>query len=240
MAEPLTVVTWLWDGPARNFEPRHVNVLARMFRRHCTLGHRVVCITDRRASEFEKSLVDVVPTPPAARALGRMPTPEGRGFPSCYRRLWLFSAEAREIGDRFMQIDLDIVLTGNIDHIAGRVEPFVGWVPNDSVWHGRDRYGGGLYLLRAGAHPEVWNDFDGQPAIDNARRAGYRGSDQAWLNFKLYGKTERLPDDAGIIMFRDIKKTPNTLPEGVRMVQFSGPTKPWGHLHLQWVAANWR
>jgi hypothetical protein len=236
----LTVVTWLWSAAARDFKARHVDVLARMFRRKCTVPHRVVCITDRPAHEFDRSIVEVVPTPPAARALERIRTPEGRGFPSCYRRLWLFSPEARELGDRFLQIDLDVVLTGNVDHIAGRDESFVGWVPNEGVWHGRDRYGGGLYLLRAGPHPEVWADFDGQRAIDRARRAGYRGSDQAWLNFKLYGRTSRLPDDAGILMFRDLKPAPHVLPEGVRMVQFSGHKKPWGHLHLPWVAAYWR
>lgn len=236
----LAVVCWLWSGAARSFAPRHVDVLARMFRRHCAVPHRVVCITDRPASEFDRSIVDVVPTPSAARALERIKTPEGRGFPSCYRRLWLFSDEAREIGERFLQIDLDVVLTGNVDHIAARDASFVGWIPNEGVWHGRDRYGGGLFLLRAGAHPEVWGDFHGAPSIAEARRAGYRGSDQAWINHKLYGRTERLPDDAGIIMFRDLKKMPHVLPEGVRMVQFSGHKKPWGHLQLPWVAAHWR
>lgn len=236
----LTVVTWLWSAAARDFNPEHVDVLARMFRRQCKVEHRLVCITDYPASRFDQSIVDVVPTPRSARAVERIKSPEGRGFPSCYRRLWLFSKEARELGDRFLQIDLDVVLTGNVDHIVERDEPFVGWVPNDNAWKGRDRYGGGLFLLRAGAHPEVWEDFHGQPSIDAARRAGYRGSDQAWLNFKLYGRTARLPDDGTIIMFRDIKKRPHLLPEGVSMVQFSGPTKPWRFQHLPWVAAYWR
>ena len=236
----LTVVTWLWAGQKKAFLPEYANRLASMFGRCCTIPHRFVCITDFPADKFE-SRVDVVRMPESAQSMRGIRSPEGAGFPSCYRRLWVFSDEARALGERILSVDLDVVLTGNIDHIAALDAPFVGWVPGDNVWNGRRRYGGGLYLLRTGAHPEVWRDFNGVQSIRAARRAGYRGSDQAWLNFKLYGRSARIPSDAGVVMFRPWAKRPERLPVGrVCMVQFSGPRKPWNHTHVSWVKKHWR
>lgn len=240
----LTVVSWLWQGPARTFALHHALVLRRMLTRHLTIPHEFVLIVDKTTNITLPVPPDVtiIRTPPAAAALSRLGSPEGSSFPSCYRRLWLFSDEARKLGSRFLALDLDIVLTANIDHIASLPGSFVGWVPNEGVWHGKDRYGGGMFLLEAGAHPEVFDKFVGRHSIQVARAAGYRGSDQAWLNYCLYGKTDRIPDDAGILMWRDILKTPNPnrLPPRVCMVQFSGRNKPWNHTHINWVKEHWR
>lgn len=228
----ITIVTWLWAGN-RGYTPKHVNVLASMFRRHLSLPHRFVCITDMTAG-FKR--VEVMPMPDAAKKLGDLRTPEGGRFPSCYRRLWMFSEEAKCLGERVLMVDVDLVLTGNIDHLFALEDKFVGWRPKAS-WGGTSRIGGGMYLMTPGAHSEVFDDFRGTYSIAMARKAGFRGSDQAWMSYKLVGKVKLWPTDAGIYSIRDLKGQP--LPDDACLVQFNGTGKPW-HGEPDWVLEHWR
>lgn len=228
-----TVVTWLWAGN-RAYLPEHVNVLAAMFRRHLTLPHRFVCITDM--SDGFDSDIDVMPMPAAAKDLGKFHTPEGGRFPSCYRRLWMFSSEAKCLGKRVLMVDIDLVLTGNIDHLFAPRARFVGWQPKAS-WGGTNRIGGGMYLMTPGAHTEVFDDFKGMESIIAARAAGFRGSDQAWISHKLVGKVKLWPSDAGIYSIRDLKD--GQLPDDACLVQFNGTGKPW-HGRPSWTLEHWK
>lgn len=228
----LSVVTWLWKGN-RDYKPEHVAVLASMFRRHLSAPHRFVCITDV-PGDFGRG-VDVVPTPPAAQALGDYRTPEAPEFPSCYRRLWMFSEEARCLGERVLLVDIDLVLTANIDHLVDRDDSFVGWVPRQPWGHG-PRLAGGLYLMTTGSCTEVFEQFNGQPAIDAARGAGFRGSDQAWISYQLADKVVVWPDDAGIYSIRDLG---SRLPRDASLVQFNGPGKPWQLSAPEWAVEHW-
>lgn len=229
----LSIVTWLWKGN-RPYKPEHVSVLAAMFRRNLTLAHRFICITDMEGDFGEG--VEVKAMPEAARALGEYRTPEAPGFPSCYRRLWMFSDEARCLGERVMLVDVDMVLTGNIDHLFERSAPFVGWMPRQTWGHG-PRLGGGMYLMTTGSHTEVFDGFLGQESIVEAREAGFRGSDQAWISHKLCGDVDLWPHSAGIYSIRDLRH--GQLPSDARLVQFNGRVKPWEST-LPWVKEHWR
>lgn len=228
----MSIVTWLWEGN-RSYLPEHVAVLASMFRRNLSLPHRFVCITDMDG-DFGDG-VEVMSMPDAARKLGEYRTPEAPNFPSCYRRLWMFSDEAKCLGDRVMLVDVDMVLTGSIDHLFEHDAPFVGWRPRKSWGHG-PRLGGGMYLMTPGAHPEVFYEFRGEKSISQARAAGFRGSDQAWISHKIYGNVALWPHSAGIYSIRDIV---SVLPVDARLVQFNGRTKPW-QSHLPWVRKHWK
>jgi hypothetical protein len=236
----LTIVTWLWTGTTlthRAFEPFHVNVLQRMFERHLKVAHRVVCITDEMRTGFS-SAVHAIVEPPAAATLGRLPSPEGGRFPSCYRRLWLFSDEARHyVGDRVLSVDIDLVLTGDITHLD-RDHDFVGWLPK-MQWGKIGRYGGGLFLLKTGARRRVWDEFSGAVSIARARQAGFRGSDQAWMSFTLGPSETVWGGSDGLYSIRDMAEGARPLPADARLVQFNGPVKPW-QSSLPWVRDNWR
>lgn len=228
----ITIVTWLWKGN-RPYAPHHVAVLAAMFRRNLSTPHRFVCITDMDG-DFGDG-VEVMAMPEAARALSEYRTPEAPNFPSCYRRLWMFSDEARVLGDRVMLIDVDVVLTSSIDHLFEYTAPFVGWSPRMKWGHG-PRLGGGMYLMTPGSHTEVFDEFQGQASIDEARAAGFRGSDQAWISYKLIGDVELWPHSVGIYSIRDLKCG---LPKDACLVQFNGRIKPW-QSGLPWVRDSWR
>jgi hypothetical protein len=231
---PVSIVVWLWKGN-RAYTPEHVNVCAKMFRRHLSIPHRFICITDQLEGFSDD--VNVLPIPMAAENLGLLRTPENPNFPSCYRRLWMFSEEAKVLGDRVLMVDVDLVLTDNIDHFFENDALFVGWQPIAS-WGGTERLGGGMYLLTTGSQTHVYNDFNGRKSIIEARNAGFRGSDQAWISYKLAGRCPVFPADSGIYSVRDFNDGRNPLPVNACLIHFNGHRKPWdGHLH--WLAQHW-
>lgn len=234
----LSIVTWLWNGTGlgdRPYEPQHVNTLRRVIARHMTVPHRFVCVADS-AEGFDPE-VEVVITPEEARRVGELRSPEGGRFPSCYRRLWNFSPEATVLGDRLLCIDIDLVPTADWAPLFDRKEDFVGWRPYRD-WGQKLRFGGGIYLLKAGSRPDVWRRFKGPDSIRAARVAGFRGSDQAWLSYTLGGREPYYGKDAGIYSIRDMKGREHQLPKDARLVQFNGPVKPW-RSPLPWVKEHW-
>lgn len=232
----ISVVCWIWHGP-RMYEPKHANVLRRMLGRHLKVPFRFICITDT-TDGFDPE-VEVMPIPAASAAVGHLRTPEAnQQMPSCYRRLWMFSDEARVLGERVLLLDVDLVALNDITPLIERDEDFVGWRPR-KAWGNADRVAGGMYLLRTGTHPEVWTDFDKQ-GIAEAKAEGFRGSDQAWLSYKL-GKSAALwSNDDGLYALSDLISLGNYPPNDARIVQFAGPRKPWHARDVSWVAKHYR
>lgn len=232
----IAVVAWLWQEGFRDYGPEHVNTLARMIRRRLALPHRFVCVADK--PDGLEDGIEWFKTPVKAKAWGHLRNPEGPRFPTCYRRLWMFSEEAAVLGDRLMLIDIDLVATGELSHLFGFRDPFVGWRPQ-AYWGCQRRYGGGIYLLDAGARKHVWEQFKGAESIAAARVAGFRGSDQAWLSYAL-GEDETVwPPSAGVYSIRDLRNGVLPLPADACLVQFNGPQKPWNS-PLPWVRDHWR
>lgn len=226
-------------SPPRFFKPEHVNRLAALFRKHLPIPHRFVCIADDTAGLDSK--VTAVKTPEAALSIGNIRSPEGNRFPSCYRRLWAQSEEAaRILSPRVLLGDIDMIPVRDLSPIVQRDEPFVGWRPFRD-WGRKLRIGGGLYLFTPGVHAKVWTDFAKNPhaAVAEARAAGFRGSDQAWLSHKLAGKVPVYGRDSGLYSIRDLGSD-HALPADARLVQMNGPDKPWSYRGRgAWVAQHW-
>jgi hypothetical protein len=233
----LSILCWLWQEPGpRKFSPEHVNVLQRMCARTISVPHRFICVAD--SSLGFSTDVEVVITPPEALEAGRLRSPEGPRFPSCYRRLWTFSEEATKFfGERVFLTDIDVVLTGDIAPLLDIPDDFVGWRPMAS-WGNSNRIGGGMYLLRTGSRTRVWTDFNGKRSIAVARAHGFRGSDQAWISHCL-GRNTVWPQNSGLYSIRDLHNGRDPLPADARLVQFNGPVKPWGS-RIEWVREHWR
>lgn len=225
----LTVVCWMWNNGFIDYTAEHVNSLARMARRHIPEMSRFVCITDEPGQY--SSDVEVMPTPDSAARISHLQTIEGMQKPSCHRRLWMFSDEARCLGERVMLLDIDTVITGDMSAMVARHEPFVGWCP--AIKWGTERVSGAMYLLSTGARTGVWTGFAGSESIRKARLAGYRGSDQAWMSYCLQGE-KVWPDGAGIYSVRDLRRREKRLPYDARIVHFNGPVKPW-EVDWSWV-----
>lgn len=251
----ITIVTCVWRSADRDYCARHAEVLGAMLARHVTQPYRYVVIADEDVGGFTGA-VEVLRTPPAMAALAQLRTPERAGFPSSYRRLWLFSDEARQLGDRILLTDVDVVVTGDWSPLWRRDEDFVGWRPGQRWGNTERRVAGGLWLLRTGTRTQVYERFRGEASTREARAAGYRGSDQAWISHMLAGDAAVWPADAGIYSIRDMTRGPRPRPRpgdrrartqrppaDARMVQFNGHGKPWHQRTIEqhpWVQRYWQ
>jgi hypothetical protein len=234
--ESISFVCYQWNDGFREYLPEHVNVLAAAIKRNFSLPHRFICITDE--TEGFSGNVEVMPLPDEARALAKLRTVENNDkLPSSYRRLWTFSEAAKCLGDRVMMLDIDCVITRSLDPLFEMQDDFVGWTPS-TKW-GMPRVGGGTWLLRTGTRTKVWTEFSVSGARA-AHRAGFRGSDQAWISCKLGSTCARWPLDAGIYQKQDMAHNWGRLPPDARIVHFNGDQKPWHKLSIPWVRKNWQ
>ena len=227
MADRLTVATFKWGD---RYSSEHVNALARNVARHCSLQYEFVCITDDPSGLGCRSI-------PLWDDFSDLLSPHHRdGYPSCYRRLKVFSHEMRDVlGDRFVALDIDTLPVRCLDPLWDRPEDFV-CLRNP---HPTTRYGGGMWLMNAGARAFVWERMSRDvPRITYA--AGLGGSDQAWLSYCL-GDEATWGNEDGVYWYRQNLMHDNRLPENARLVSFNGCHKPW-HSDMQqigWIRANY-
>lgn len=236
--EPLHVVTFLWRPPLgyrSKFDGHHVDVLAAMVRRHYPDPHVFHCVTDMPEGITDPSIKVWELWPD----LSGIANPSGRKNPSCYRRLRLFaSTTKRWLGDRFVCLDLDCVVVGDLRPLWNRPEDFVIWRSATSV----NPYNGSMFLHRAGTRTRLWNDFDPVSSPIQTKAAGLYGSDQAWIALKL-GRNEPVWTKAdGVFSYRIDLSVSKTLPPGARIVFFHGKPDPWeGEAQrVPWVRENYR
>lgn len=233
----LSVVSWKWrplPGYRSAFAATHVNVLRRMVARHYPTPHRFLCVTDDAAGLDPE--VEVVPLWPD---FADVPSPWGPRQPSCYRRLRAFAPDIASVfGDRFVSLDLDVVVTGDLAPLWDRPEDFVIWGDTNP----RTRYNGSMFLLRAGARPEVWSRFHPARSPQQAKAAGQFGSDQGWISYVLGPKEARWTAKDGVYSYRnEIVPKSGALPSNARIVIFHGAVDPWSKdaWRLPWVRAHW-
>ncbi len=226
----LNVVTWKWarKGYRSTFTAAHVNALARMVGRHYARPHRVLCVTND-AYGIDPAITIIPDDEDFASVL----SPHGSTHPSSYRRLRMWRHDAaRWFGERFVSIDLDVVAVGDLAPLWDRTEDVVLY--DDPLYPGR-QYCGAMQLIAAGARPQVWDDFDPLKSPSVARRAGKRGSDQAWLSYKIPGEATWGPQD-GVYSYRK-HLVGGLLPDDARMTIWHGNRDPWHKPQLPWVTA---
>ncbi len=236
----LEVVCFKWKpapGYRSNYGPDQVNILRNMVARHYQDPHRFSCVTDDPTGI--DSDIRIVPL---WNDFADIPSPHGGKNPSCYRRLRLFSAEAKHlIGERLAWIDLDMVITGDLRPIFNRPEDFV--IYGDST-NPRTFYNGSLVLMTAGSRRKVWDDFNPLESPKAAMKAGHFGSDQGWISHCL-GKNEATwTRKDGVWSYRcHIQKPPinSKLPAGAKVVVCHGAHDPWGYRMqtIPWVKEHY-
>jgi hypothetical protein len=237
-AAVVIIVTYLWGS---KFNVADVDKLAAGVKRNLTQPHRFVVITDRNPRDMAHESWSI----PEAD----IPLTEIKG---CYARLRLFdpvwqAAHGIAQGQRIALIDLDTVITGPLDPIFDRPEPFVIMQGGNS--HNPCNFNGALQMLRAGAHPDVWGDFN----LEAASRVPFYEfpDDQGWIWAKLPDAAGwKCGVESGVFVYHkpgwpgwdDIRNSTrkDRLPAGARLVTFSGWRNPQRFEHLDWVKSNWR
>ena len=221
----ITVVTYLWG---LKYRPGHVERLARSVARWLTVPHRFVCVTD--------AIV------PGVQTLKNPPPP----YPRCFRRLWLFSPEARSLGHRILHLDLDVVVCGPLDPLVTRGHDFTiyragscfgkGWTLNPSV-----------FVLTTGTQDDLWLRWrkGGSALAARANADGFWGSDQAVISYlRQHSGVDTIGDAEGVVSFRRIRSEHLTAPpEGTRIVSFHGKRTPFERSVQQdhpWIRSAWQ
>jgi len=167
----------------------------------------------------------------------------------CFARLKMFDPEwQKEFLDpdqRLINLDLDTVITGNLDKQFDRTEPLC--IMQGGNASNPCPYNGAMIMLRAGAHPEIWQDFTLERGL--AIPCHDFPDDQGWIWHKVPGLPGwKCGPETGIYVFRKPgwpgfrrKRGPDDrLPDGARLVTFSGVRKPAGFENLKWVREHWR
>jgi hypothetical protein len=159
----------------------------------------------------------------------------------CFARLRAFdpewqAAQGINPGDRIVTMDLDLVVTGSLDGLFYRSEPF-------TILQGVNAsnpcpFNGSLWALDAGYRPDVWHEF----SLDLAGKivAHDFPDDQGWMWDMIPDAAAFGPED-GVYAFQK-KSWPKgeELPKGARIVAFPGWRDPSQYTRLDWVRENWR
>jgi hypothetical protein len=241
----IKICTFFWNDPNAkhvnnySFTPKHVNRLARGLRENLTIPYEFVCITDD-PSGIDVNNVRIVPLWDEFRDLGR-----------CFVRLPLYSHAMRDaLGPRIANIDLDVAIVGNVDHIFGRTEPFVGYKDTKNP----RCYSGALYLMDAGTKNQVYTSFK---RLYNMIPEGIRtdvfkkeynkyssfvGSDQSWQTEVLGEGLPKLGQQDGVWDYWSVEHLPD-IPENARIVFCNGMRRDLSMPSIQakhkWAAKYW-
>jgi hypothetical protein len=201
-----------------------------MVKRHYGEPFRFICFTDDPAG-----ISPEIEALPIWDDHASVPNPTGGGRPSCYRRLKLFDPGMKEVlGERFVMLDLDTVVCGNLSALWNRPEPIVMWKSPTNQW----RFNGAMFMADTGARPDVWTDFDPIESPKLTTSLGFRGSDQAWLSYKLpQGEAEWTQKD-GVYYYGSMANR-RVLPKNAKIVFTTGGSAPWTLKH-PWVRQHYR
>lgn len=233
---------WKWSSSTyrHKYTAEHVNILAASIGRNYRKPHRVVCITDDPTGiECE--------TFPIWGDHDTVRNPSGPHFPSCYRRLKLFSTEQLyELGvgldERVASIDLDVVIVNRLEKLVDRHEEFLGWRGKGT--HHPVVYNGSMWMFRAGKMERLWSEFDPILSPIMTKRMKFFGSDQAWLSYSLRGKAAGWDFPTIMSFHKDLQKRNHPGPlDGTSIVSFNGHWKPWdeqSQQHSPWIKQHWR
>jgi len=219
----LTLCTWLWGD---KYGDDDVAKLVSGVRRHLRQPHRFICFSERALR------MDGV-------ECGVIPDLELTKTPGCFARLRLFDPFWQDMwfSDRVVNMDLDTVITGPLDPLFDRPEPFV--ILQGANASNPCPYNGSLMMLRPGAHPEVWMDF----SLEKASKLPFYEfpDDQGWIAHKIHKAASwKCGPKSGVYAFeKPCWPHDGGLPDDARMVVFPGWRSPAKFSDLPWIKQHW-
>lgn len=224
----LVISTWLWGG---KYDDSYVRKLANSVHRNLTEAHRFICFTDRK-----RNLPAGVEQWPIKAEDYHLTDVKG-----CFARLRLFDPNwQRQLGlapgDRIVNLDIDLVVTGELDSLFNRADGF-------TILQGVNasnpcQMNGSVWMLRAGYRPDVWRDF----SLEAAAKVPFYSfpDDQGWFAHKIPDAGAWMPRDGVYGFWKPGWPKGEALPDNARIVAFFGWRDPSKFTHLKWVDSNWR
>lgn len=210
----LIISTWLWGD---RYGREYVEKLRAAVSRNLSLPHKFCVFTPWAQDEY---LTEIK---------------------GCFARLRAFDpewqrAQGLRYGDKIVCMDLDLIITGSLDDLFDRDEPFTILQGVNSA--NPCPFNGSLWMLEVGYRPDVWHEFSPELA---AKVPYYEfPDDQAWLADMIPEAGSFGPED-GVYAFQK-KGWPKgeALPKNARIVAFPGWRDPSQYVRLDWVQEHWR
>jgi hypothetical protein len=226
----LAVTTFLWNDSERvrnyTFTHEHVRILKRMVERNLTAPHKFLCVTDQEIDGVNTVHIDMAKHVPN----------------TVYARLMMRRPDFGELidADRVFNLDLDLVITGNIDSLVCRPEGSVFWKNPNFGQPQRAYYQSSIQLFTPGHLPFLWEAFDPQTQLlPDGFPINWRfgGKEQAWISEMIPWDDERCAAmDIGRWDHRDgiygagrmlkDQGVRTTLPDNAKIVSFPGNRLP--------------
>jgi len=187
-----------------NYRAEHVNIFANMVDRNINIPYEIICFTDD-----PKDIDSHITTLPVWDDL--------KEYQMCYRRLKLFSNEMKDIiGSKFVAMDIDCIITGDITDIVNFKEDFKILSPSGR----KTPYAGGMFGMVPGSRSFVWDEFKEKDLVwqehkNNTYRYVHQpsynkgfvvGSDQAYMSYKMWPNEATWTENDGVALTSNIKK----------------------------------
>ena len=222
----LVICTWWWGT---KYDVSYVRKLAAGVHRNLKQPCRFLVMTERerKLDPLDDIEVHAIKDPGLCKMKG------------CLARMRMFDPgwqKNRGIDDRLVCLDLDLVITGPLDPLFDRPEPFVILQGVNAV--NPCPYNGSVMMLRAGAHPEAWTDMTVAALATTPKHEFV--DDQGWLAHRVPGAAAWTPQRDGVYGF----KKPgwpegDNIPNNARIVAFFGSRDPSQFTKLGWIHDNW-
>lgn len=150
------------------------------------------------------------------------------------------------LGPRFMHLDLDTVIVGDITHLAGRTEPLLIYDQNAGTGAKKPTYNPSVLIMNAGVRHDIWEGFHAAPqkVYETAKTAGFSCSDMAIIGYYLQTGLPAVTlgsKDGLVAYWRDVKPK-NRIPNDARMILFYGndnPGDPKVQTKNPWIKEHW-
>ncbi len=207
------------------YDSDYVNKLYCGIKRNATIPFTFHCFTDN----VDGLLNDAIISHP-------LPYENVEGW---WQKLYLFSDEIN-IEGRVLFLDLDTLITGNIDHY---ITHNTGFVALRDLWAGADNVGSAIMSFEVGKHKQIWETFIRNP--EHEMRSIHPHGDQKIIQKYQQQRTywqdlfpneimsfksnclSGLPANAKIICYHGRPSIPESINTTTNVQRFVIPPTPW-------------
>ena len=236
----LMVATYLWRDETRDNRgytcgPDHVVALRDMVDKNISVPYTFCCGlgpgADEWAVHLEEHSVSHFSMDFSKHAPGTVYARLMQHRPNLQDWLDLNMVDAPHI-TRVLSLDIDLVVTGNIDHIVNRPEDIVLWRNPNHGRPGRAFYQSSVQLFTPGARPQLYDLFDPRTQrLPNGLDINWRfgGKEQAWISELLDWDEAFFDSSHGVYGAGRLggSGVQSALPRNACIVSFPGSRAPW-------------